>query len=97
MIVATKEFKRFVSSFYNGSVSGDLGEPGEFEKWISSCVDFLNQSERRDVADFLGEVLASNASNQDLQDLWMSGRPSYGVRTQDYRGFLELLRVALRR
>jgi hypothetical protein len=81
-------FRKFGSKLYNGSFE----ETGNLEEWLSQTVKSLKSEDRIAIAAFLDQLLKGKHSDQELQRAWLLGGSDYGVRTQDYRGFLVLVR-----
>ena len=78
------EFKRFTRCFWQGSHL----EAGDQKDWIARALKLSSSEQRKVIKRFLDELLASDAEVKELQSVWNSGSPSYGLRDDNVRAFL---------
>ena len=88
---APEEFNRLTQCFWQGS---DLEAKDESD-WIVRSLKLSTPNQRTIIRVFLTELLASNADVAELQRIWRSGGPSYGIRDQHIRSFLERIRDSI--
>ena len=85
------EFVQLAQCFYPGSYKKDA----TWDEWIASVLALgASQTRRRIAKRYLADLLASNASDDELKKIWDATNPTYGF-TRGLRHFLTLLRDAL--
>jgi hypothetical protein len=82
------EFKRFTRCFWQGS---DL-EAADEKNWIARALNLNTPEQKAVIKRFLDELLNSDADVQELQRVWNSGSPPYGMHDDHVRSFLSLVR-----
>jgi hypothetical protein len=83
-----QEFVRFTSSLYSGAVEW----PPNGDDWLVRQIEQLSARQKSVIKAYLNRLLATDVSDQQLQEIWMSGGPGYGVGRQQYRGFFAFLK-----
>jgi hypothetical protein len=82
------EFKRFTRCFLQGSDE----EATDERDWIARALKLNTPQQRAVVKRFLSELLNSSADDEELERVWNSGSPSYGIQRDHIRSFLNMIR-----
>ncbi|WP_045836042.1 hypothetical protein [Hyphomicrobium sp. 99] len=78
------QFKKFVKLFLRGS--REFAENNT--DFIASAVRLMHADEKPIVKDYIRELLGSGISEQELQNIWLSCFPNYGIDEGKMRAFL---------
>jgi hypothetical protein len=84
-IVVPDEFKRFTRCFLQGSFDEAIDE----RDWIKNALRLNSAAQRVAIKKFLVELLRNPSDTNELQRVWKSGSPSYGVSDQHIRKFMK--------
>ena len=90
-MLISEEFKRFTRCFLQGSDR----EAADEKDWIARALKLNTPAQRVVIKHFLVALLSSEADVAELQRVWNSGSPNYGVRDDHMRNFLEMVRDQL--
>ncbi len=83
-----EEFKRFTQCLWQGSHR----EAADERDWIARALKLNTPEQRAVIKRFLDELLSTNPNIEELQRVWNSGSPNYGVHNEHIRSFLSLVR-----
>ena len=86
-----EEFKRFTRCFWQGSHL----EASDEKDWIDRALKLSTTEQREVIKSFLEELLANGADVEELQRVWNSGSPSYGLQDDHVRNFFQMIRDQL--
>lgn len=84
-LVIPEEFKRFTRCFLQGSFDEASGE----RDWIQRALQLNSADQRAVIRKFLVEMLQKTADVDELQRVWRSGSPSYGLSDGHIRKFMQ--------
>src|SRR3954467_13599445 len=85
---APEEFKHLAQCFWQGSER----EAKDEDDWIEHALSLAGAERQKVIRKFLTEFLLSNPSIPEIQRVWQSGGPSYGLHDQHARAFFEKIR-----
>jgi hypothetical protein len=88
---APEEFKRLAQCFWQGSEREAVNE----HDWIARALKLSSPDQQAIIKKFLTELLASDADVNELQRIWRSGGPSYGIRDLHIKSFLQRIRESI--
>ena len=91
-MVVPKEFIRLKQCFWQGSHE----EANDEADWIGRALKLCTPSERAVVKKFVSELLATDPDVEELQRVWRSGGPSYGVHDEHIHRIFMMLRDAIK-
>jgi hypothetical protein len=86
-----EEFKRFSRCFWQGSHL----EVNDERDWIGRALKLSTAEQRKVIKIFIEELLASKAEVRELQQVWNSGSPRYGLDDDHVRDFFQLIHAQL--
>lgn len=78
------EFRKIVRLFLQGSLESARDMP----EFISSAVRLLEPDLKPTVKSFVSDLLASNMSERELHEMWISCSPNYWIDEGKMRKFL---------
>ena len=84
-IVVPDEFKRFTRCFLQGS----FDEARDERDWIKRALQLNSEYQRSVIKKFLVELLKITSDDSELESVWKSGAPSYGLSDRHIRKFIE--------
>jgi hypothetical protein len=83
-----EEFKRLTQCFWQGSDR----EARDEDDWIARSLKLCGEQQQVIIKTFLTDLLARNPSVPELQKVWQSGGPSYGIHDEHVLSFFRKMR-----
>ena len=87
-MIVPEEFKRFTRCFLQGSFDEAIDE----RDWIRRALQLNSIEQRAVIKKFIVGLLSAETDLGELQKVWKSGQPSYGISDGHIRKFLEEVR-----